>query len=50
MSLVSYSEQSLQSLRSSPAEVQVAGLTLEEASKKIKEIYGKYIKNPELGP
>ena len=30
-------------------QVQVAGLTLEEASKKIKEIYGRYIKNPELG-
>ena len=30
-------------------QVQVAGLTLEEASKKIKAIYGQYIKNPELG-
>ena len=30
-------------------QVQVAGLTLEEASEKIKKIYGKYIKNPELG-
>ncbi|MBR7138070.1 MAG: polysaccharide biosynthesis/export family protein [Lentisphaeria bacterium] len=30
-------------------QVQVAGLTLEEASKKIKKIYGQYIKNPELG-
>ena len=30
-------------------QVQVAGLTLEEASQKIKKIYSKYIKNPELG-
>ena len=30
-------------------QVQVAGLTLEEASEKIKKIYGQYIKNPELG-
>lgn len=30
-------------------QVQVAGLTLVEASEKIKKIYGKYIKNPELG-
>ena len=30
-------------------QIQVAGLTLEEASKKIKGIYAKYIKNPELG-
>ena len=30
-------------------QVQVAGLTLEEASQKIKKIYGQYIKNPELG-
>ena len=30
-------------------QVQVAGLTLEEASEKIKKIYAKYIKNPELG-
>ena len=30
-------------------QVQVAGLTLEEASEKIKNIYSKYIKNPELG-
>ena len=30
-------------------QVQVAGLTLEEASEKIKKIYAQYIKNPELG-
>ena len=30
-------------------QVQVAGLTLEEASEKIKKVYAKYIKNPELG-
>ena len=30
-------------------QVQVAGLTLEEASEKIKDIYAQYIKNPELG-
>ena len=30
-------------------QVQVAGLTLEEASQKIKKVYAKYIKNPELG-
>ena len=30
-------------------QVEVAGLTLEEASEKIKKIYSKYIKNPELG-
>ena len=30
-------------------QVQVAGLTLEEASEKIKQTYSKYIKNPELG-
>ncbi|MBO5307185.1 MAG: polysaccharide export protein, partial [Lentisphaeria bacterium] len=30
-------------------QVQVAGLTLEEASEKIKKVYGQYIKNPELG-
>jgi polysaccharide export outer membrane protein len=30
-------------------QIEVAGLTLEEASKKIKAIYSKYIKNPELG-
>ena len=30
-------------------QVQVAGLTLEEASLKIKKVYGQYIKNPELG-
>ncbi len=30
-------------------QVQVAGLTLEEASEKIKKIYSQYIKNPELG-
>ena len=30
-------------------QVQVAGLTLEEASEKIKGIYAQYIKNPELG-
>ena len=30
-------------------QVQVAGLTLEEASEKIKKVYAQYIKNPELG-
>ena len=30
-------------------QIQVAGLTLEEASEKVKKIYSKYIKNPELG-
>ena len=30
-------------------QIQVAGLTLEEASEKIKKIYAQYIKNPELG-
>ena len=30
-------------------QVQVAGLTLEEASEKIKKVYSQYIKNPELG-
>ncbi|MBE6405006.1 MAG: hypothetical protein E7040_03195 [Lentisphaerae bacterium] len=30
-------------------QVQVAGLTLVEASEKIKKIYAQYIKNPELG-
>ena len=30
-------------------QVQVAGLTLEEASQKIKKVYAQYIKNPELG-
>ena len=30
-------------------QIQVAGLTLEEASEKIKKVYAQYIKNPELG-
>ena len=30
-------------------QIQVAGLTLEEASEKIKNVYAQYIKNPELG-
>ena len=30
-------------------QIQVAGLTLEEASERIKAVYAQYIKNPELG-